>query len=401
MTGLNFWHFLQGLARIVAARPRVPRALEGNAVLRTVLERRSVREFRPDPIDDDAWAAILEAGRVAPSTVNLQTWAFGVFTADQWQAFFGQPVPFGAARAVIVLADTHRMRRVVEGFPRAPLCEHTVGVMNASLAAMNMTIAAEALGIASVMLSETGRTGFYDAGFLAGKLELPAGVVPIMSIAFGYAKGGAPAMPPKLPLEAIIFTGAVPRDGSGRARSVVPEQQAGYQASNWGTRFAQQIAYYNRRLLEAERDLETLIRRERAGRLGAAVEDVAALLLQLQHVLQVGRRDVREHGLAAVGEHHAAHHGRHGAQVGAAGVHVGGAVVEAEAGQLAVVHHVDQGAGDQGVAGGGVHVQLAAGQVRAGAHADLAHDQVGAHGAGEPAAGAFGQGHVGARRPRA
>ena len=258
---MNFWQLLHGLARIVAARPRVPRALEGNALLRTVLERRSVREFRPDQIPEDAWAAILEAGRLAPSTVNLQTWAFGVFTAAQWQEFFGQPVPFGAPRAVIVLADTHRMRRVVEGFPRAPLCEHTVGVMNASLAAMNMAVAAEALGIASVMLSETGRTGFYDAGFLAGKLGLPPGVVPVMSIAFGYAKGGAPAMPPKLPLEAVTFTGTYREADQAVLDRWYREQQAGYQASNWGTRFAQQIAYYNRRLLEAERDLERLIRR--------------------------------------------------------------------------------------------------------------------------------------------
>jgi len=148
---LSFWHFLRGLVRIIAGRPRVPRPLVGNETLRTVLERRSVRTFGDDPIPDDVWTAILEAGRVAPSTVNLQTWSFDVFTRDQWREFFGQPIPFDAQRAVIVLADTHRARRVVEGFPRAPLCEYTVGVMNASLAAMNMTLAAEALGLASVM----------------------------------------------------------------------------------------------------------------------------------------------------------------------------------------------------------------------------------------------------------
>ncbi len=262
MAGLNFWQFLQGLARIVAARPRVPRALAGNAALRTVLERRSVRAFKDDDIPADAWAAILEAGRVAPSTVNLQTWSFGVFTGAQWADFFGTPPPFAAQRLVIVLADTHRARRVVEGFPRAPLCEHTVGVMNASLAAMNMTAAAETLGVASVMLSETGRTGFYDAGFLARKLELPAGVVPIMSIAFGYAQGGAPPMPPKLPLEAVTFTGIYNEADQAVLEQWYREQQAGYMAGKGGAPFAQQIAYYNRRLAEAERDLENLVRRD-------------------------------------------------------------------------------------------------------------------------------------------
>ena len=262
MADLSFWQFVKGVARIVAGRPRVPPALAGNEVLRTVLSRRSVRAFRDDPIPVDVWAAILEAGRVAPSTVNLQTWSFSVFTAAEWQDFFGQPIPFAAARAVVVLADTHRARRVVEGFPRAPLCEYTVGVMNASLAAMNMTVAAEALGVASVMLSETGRTGFYDAGFLAERLRLPAGVVPIMSIAFGYAKGGAPAMPPKLPLEAVTFTGAYRETDQSVLEEWYRDQQAGYKASNWGSLFAQQIAYYNRRLLDAEADLERLVRRD-------------------------------------------------------------------------------------------------------------------------------------------
>jgi len=261
VASLTPWQFLRGLGRIIASRPRVPRSLEDNAALRTVLERRSVREFKADPIAEEVWTTILEAGRVAPSTVNLQTWSFSCFTAAQWQDFFGQPVPFAAPRAVMVLADTHRARRVVEGFPTAPLCEHTVGVMNASLAAMNMTVAAEALGVSSVMLSETGRTGFYDAGFLAEKLELPAGVVPIMSIAFGYAAKGAGAMPPKLPLEAIVFSGAYQETEQGMLDTWYEGQQAGYQASNWGTRFAQQIAYYNRRLAEAEADLAHLINR--------------------------------------------------------------------------------------------------------------------------------------------
>lgn len=256
---MNIWQLLQGLARIIAARPQVPVSLRDNQVLETVLQRRSVRDFKPNPLADDAWAAILEAGRVAPSTVNLQTWSFSIFTGDQWREFFGAPPPFDAVRLVIILADTHRARSVVEGFPRAPLCEYTVGVMNASLAAMNMTVAAESLGIASVMLSETGRTGFYDAAFLVEKLELPPGVMPIMTVAFGYPAKGRPAMPPKLPIEAICFTGPYQETDRAVLDEWYRQQQAGYQASNWGERFSQQIAYYNRRLVEADQDLHKLI----------------------------------------------------------------------------------------------------------------------------------------------
>jgi FMN reductase (NADPH) len=256
---LSLKQFLAGLARIISARPHVPASLAGNKTLHTVLERRSVRKFKDDPLPGDVWQTILEAGRLAPSTVNLQTWSFALFTREEWQDFFGKPLPFGAPRAVIVMADVHRAKRVVSGFPYSPLCEYTVGVMNASLAAMNMTIAAEAMGVSSVMLSETGQTGFYDAAYLAQKLDLPRGVVPIMSIVFGYAKAGRPAMPPKLSQAAISFSGRYRETDQAELENWYQQMQAGYQASNWGELFASQIAHYNRRIAEAERDLHELV----------------------------------------------------------------------------------------------------------------------------------------------
>lgn len=259
MEKLSLKQFLAGLARIISARPRVPASLSDNELLRTVLERRSIRKFNDASIPDEVWQTILEAGRLAPSTVNLQTWSFALFTRTEWQDFFGKPLPFNATRAVIVMADVHRAKRVVSGFPYSPLCEYTVGVMNASLAAMNMTIAAEAMGVSSVMLSETGQTGFYDAAYLAEKLALPPGVVPIMSIVFGYAKTGRPAMPPKLSPAAISFQGRYRETDQAELEEWYRQMQAGYQASNWGELFASQIAHYNRRIAEAERDLHGLV----------------------------------------------------------------------------------------------------------------------------------------------
>lgn len=259
MSELSWRDFLGGLARLISARPRVPRPLQDNEMLRTLLERRSVRSFASEPIDDDAWAAILEAGRLAPSTVNLQTWSFAHFTADGWQEQFGSPIPMQAARGVVILADTNRVRRALPDFPAAPLCEHTLAVMNASLAAMNMAQAAEALGLGSVMLSETGRTGFYDAAHIAQKLRLPARVVPIMSIVFGRPAGRPPVMPPKLPLEAVAFSGAYREAEPEVLERWRDEMRAGYQASHGGERFAKKIAYYNARIDETERDLRRMV----------------------------------------------------------------------------------------------------------------------------------------------
>ncbi len=255
---MNPLRLLRGLARLISARPRVPRSLQGNAALRTILERRSQRRFQDRDLDPDAWQAILEAGRLAPSTVNLQTWSFSWFTRASWHHTFGRRLPFGAPRAVIILADTHRARRVVHGFPEVPLCDHTVGVMNASLAAMNMTQAAEALGIGSVMLSETGKTGFYDAAELAATLDLPPGVIPLMTVVFGHAAAAPPPMPPRLPLDAVALPGRYREAPQPVLERWFEQMQAGYRAST-GQAFRRQVDHYNRRLAEAEADLRRLV----------------------------------------------------------------------------------------------------------------------------------------------
>ena len=251
--------FLRGLWRILADRPRVPRSQQDNALLREVLARRSVRRFADRPVPDDVLTAVLEAGRVAPSTVNLQTWSFVHFDADRWRDLFASPLPFGGRRAIVVLADVHRVGRVPLGFPDVPLCAYTVAVMNASLAAMNMTIAAEALGLGSVMLSETGRTGFYDARHLVQTLQAPPGVWPLMTLVLGYPATGRPPMPPRLPLDAVAFTGAYRETPQPVLDAWHEAMLAGYRASSGGRPFASQVDHYNRRLREAEADLRAMV----------------------------------------------------------------------------------------------------------------------------------------------
>jgi len=47
-----------------------------NEVLNTIQNRRTIRRFRPDPIESEKLRMILEAGRWAPSFSNLQPWKF-------------------------------------------------------------------------------------------------------------------------------------------------------------------------------------------------------------------------------------------------------------------------------------------------------------------------------------
>jgi nitroreductase len=45
-------------------------------VLKTIKTRRTIRRFKPNPIDEEMLQMILEAGRWAPSFSNLQLWRF-------------------------------------------------------------------------------------------------------------------------------------------------------------------------------------------------------------------------------------------------------------------------------------------------------------------------------------
>lgn len=252
--------FIRSLGRILAGKPTVPPALRENVLLRTILARRSMRSFSSQPVGEDVFSAILEAGRLAPSTVNLQTWSFAVFDAESWKQVFDRPLPFKAQRAVIILGDMHRIRQLVPDFPESDLVDYTTAVMNASLAAMNMNLAAEALGVASVMLSETGRTGLLDAGYLKEKLWLPAKVFPIMTIVFGYPAGAYPPMPPKLPLETLCFTGRYKEADQQVMQDWLDQMAAGYKASHLNSSFQAQLKIYQSKLAQAEADINRMVR---------------------------------------------------------------------------------------------------------------------------------------------
>lgn len=250
---------VRSLTRLLRGKPKVAPALEDNVLLQTILHRRSVRSFSAEQISDDVFDAILEAGRVAPSTVNLQTWSFAAFDQVRWREKFGRNLPFRAQRAVMIIADTHRVRDVLDVFPESPLFFHTVGVMNASLAAMNMNIAAEALGVSSVMLSETGQSGLLDIQYLKEKLNLPEDTIPLMTIVFGYARGGNPPMPPKLPSDQIIFSGSYPDIDHAVMEDWLSQMVAGYNASHLGSSFDQQIRVYQDKIGQSETELNQAI----------------------------------------------------------------------------------------------------------------------------------------------
>ncbi len=259
MKSLNPVEFVRGLKGILKGSVNIPDSLKDNEVLNVLLKRRSVRSFQKKDIPDDVFAAILEAGRLAPSGVNMQSWSFGVFDGETWRNTFDRNMPFGGSRAVIILGDMHRPRQAIKEFPFKPLVEYSLALVNAGIAAYAMNIAAEACGVGSVMLSDTGKTGFYDAEYLAEKLGLPEGVYPVTTIVFGYSKGKPLGMPPKLPMEAVTFTGSYKETDPRITEEWLKQMQAGFRAAKITQSFKSQLKHYLSKIDEAEKGLHKII----------------------------------------------------------------------------------------------------------------------------------------------
>jgi nitroreductase len=181
---------------------RVPK--ESNEVLSVIFNRKSCRKFSKKEVTEEQIKKVLLAGVSSPSTVNLQTWSFFPFTYKQWVEKFSSPIPFGAQAAIIVSADLKRLDLIDPVFRKFPLFFFTIAVMNASLAAMNMVIAIEGLGMKSIMLSQTGKTGIVDYEYLKEKLSLPELVFPLTTIAFGYPEKEVLFSPPKFDKNVVI-----------------------------------------------------------------------------------------------------------------------------------------------------------------------------------------------------
>ena len=62
------------------ARDKDGKLTEWNAMERAIFERRSVRNFKEDPVPESYIRRVLEAGRFAPSAGNCQPWKFIVVT---------------------------------------------------------------------------------------------------------------------------------------------------------------------------------------------------------------------------------------------------------------------------------------------------------------------------------
>jgi nitroreductase len=150
--------------------------------LDVIHSRKSVREFTGEAVARKDLNTILRAAMAAPSAVNCQPWAFVVVTEQAMLNTLADGLPYAqmlrrAGAGIVVCAVVEKAFNKMAEF----------AIIDSALAAQNILLAAEALGLGAVWTAAYPDPG--KAAFVRETLGIPKDVIPLAVIPVGYASG--------------------------------------------------------------------------------------------------------------------------------------------------------------------------------------------------------------------
>jgi nitroreductase len=202
----------------------VAAARHGNAVIDAMLDHRSVRGYRPDPLAPGQLDLILAAAQSAASSSNLQTYSIIVVEDAARKATLaelagGQKHIAECPAFLLFAADLSRLNRIADAraMPHAGN-DHfemfLVAAIDAALAGQNACVAAESLGLGTVYIGAMRNR----PEEVAAALQLPPAVAVVFGLCIGHPAPGAEGMiKPRLPRAAVVHR---------EVYSTLPEQAA-------------------------------------------------------------------------------------------------------------------------------------------------------------------------------
>jgi len=197
-------------------------ASQRDAVYRAIHQRRDVRMFREDPVDDELLVRVLAAGHHAPSVGFMQPWSFMVIRSRETRSRVKDLYLRERQAAACFLDEPRRSQFLalkLEGICEAPVnvcvtCDPTragtqvlgrnsqpeTDVYSTCLAVQNIWLAAraEGLGVGWVSILKTGE--------LRDILHIPPHVVPVAYLCIGWPVD----LPPRPMLQDVGWRDRVP-----------------------------------------------------------------------------------------------------------------------------------------------------------------------------------------------
>jgi FMN reductase (NADPH) len=170
-------------------------------VLRTLFAHRSIRHFKPNtPISAEHKQVIESAAQRAATSCSGQMYSFvevsDLKLRDALFELAGKQQPIrDASLFYVVLGDLYRLDQLVEKAGATCQIGSHSGAMitacDASLAAQNLVLAAEALGYGTLYIGNVGD----QCDAVATLLRLPPRVIPLYGIAIGIPAESPPVRP--------------------------------------------------------------------------------------------------------------------------------------------------------------------------------------------------------------
>jgi nitroreductase len=173
-----------------------------------LLDRRTIRKYSSEPVDDKLLNDILMMGCRASSTGNMQVYSIIVTCDNQIKNdlapfHFNQKMITEAPVVLTFCADFNRfnkwclLRKAEPGYDN--FLSFFTAAIDALLVAQTVCIAAEAKGLGICYLGTT----TYTANKIIELLKLPKGVVPVTTVTLGWPSEN-PDQVDRLPLDAVV-----------------------------------------------------------------------------------------------------------------------------------------------------------------------------------------------------
>ncbi len=177
-------------------------------VIQQIMDHRSIRKYKADPIPAELLQEILQAGIRTSSSGNMQTYSI-IVTQDQQlrdkllEPHMKQKMVVDAPVFLTFCADFNRMRRWLKLNNAADNFDNffsfLVGAIDAILVSQTVAIAAESRGLGLCYLGST----LASAEEIGKIIEIPKNVFPVVGFSLGY-----PAEQPEL-RDRLPFSGLV------------------------------------------------------------------------------------------------------------------------------------------------------------------------------------------------
>ncbi|ABA23640.1 Nitroreductase [Trichormus variabilis ATCC 29413] len=227
-----------------------------NDSIGTILSHRSVRSYLPDPLPPGIIELLVAAAQSAPTSANLQSWSVvAVEDEERKQELYrfsnNQAHVKQAPVFLVWLADLGRLAQIADSRGLAHVAlEYTEllvkAIVDASVAAQNVTVVAESLGLGTVYIGAI-RNHTQEVATL---LNLPPFVFPVFGQCLGFPNPEVqPAVKPRLPQQAILhretYKLAEQEDAIARYNDIMKQfytEQNMNVAGDWSEHSAERIA---------------------------------------------------------------------------------------------------------------------------------------------------------------